>query len=323
MTKIRKFLHFNAWTLLLDILAVNAAYFGALIVRFFVAFRLSPSIGNYMEMFFRFTPFYTVMAIAVFFFFRLYGGMWVYAGLNDMNRIICANAITALIHVVGTLLSVGRMPISYYLIGAFLQFLFICIIRFGYRFINMEKKRIEKNRQERVPAFVVGSGDYGRKALSYLEDNTVFKPVAIVGTDGGRSMNGVPGIPMEALEEQIKSKGIKAVFIADESLTHEQREAIRKAAGEIMVKDYTGYLTNLSGSLPVSSVLEVAQGPVTLMVKGKTRQFATAEEALSTLTQRYEVKRISTPLIELEKGTTDESWIQEYSDETGEDVSFF
>ena len=28
-------------------------------------------------------------------------------------------------------------------------------------------------------------------------------------------------------------------------------------------------------------------------------------------------------LIELEEGTTDESWIQEYSDETGEDVSFF
>ena len=43
MSKIRKFLHYNAWTLLLDILAVNVAYFGALIVQFFVAFKFDPS----------------------------------------------------------------------------------------------------------------------------------------------------------------------------------------------------------------------------------------------------------------------------------------
>ena len=48
---------------------------------------------------------------------RLYGGMWRYAGLNDMNRIIGANFCTTVVMVMGTLLFIRRMQITYYAIG--------------------------------------------------------------------------------------------------------------------------------------------------------------------------------------------------------------
>ena len=76
--KLKNFFRFNAWVLLLDIVAVNLAYYGALVIRFYNAFWQPTNIGYYLEYFYRFTPWYTVLAIAVFFLFRLYDGMWVY-----------------------------------------------------------------------------------------------------------------------------------------------------------------------------------------------------------------------------------------------------
>ena len=94
----------DLWIMLLDIIAVNAAYFLALMVRLYVNFEWREVARDYyLPAFIRFAPVYTVLVILVFAAFRLYGGMWRYAGMNDMNRIICASAVTAVIQVVGTL----------------------------------------------------------------------------------------------------------------------------------------------------------------------------------------------------------------------------
>lgn len=321
MKKLKNFIENDLWILFLDIIAVNASYYMALLIRFFIAFRFTSSLGHYMEYFYRFTPFYTVLAILVFAGFRLYGGMWRYAGLNDMNRIITANIVTAIIHVAGTLLFVARMPISYYLLGAFIQLFAIMVIRFSYRFIEMEKSRLERRKGEHVPALVVGSGEYGQKIVHYLYDNTPFRAVAIAGEDSGRFMDGIPIVPMEDIQKQIENKKIQAIFIADENLTKEQRKALYATGLE--VQDYTGYLSNLSGVLPLSSLLEVTEGPVTIVIKGKEKVYPSAQDARNSLVERYDVKSVQSPRIELRKSYTDESWIQEYEEETGEDVSFF
>ena len=131
MKKIWSSIAKDLWVAILDIIAVNAAYFLALLVRFYVNFEFRPTVTYYLTDFWTFAPFYTVLAIAIFAAFRLYGGMWRYAGMNDMNRIILANLASTLFMVVGTLIFVRRMPISYYVIGAFLQFFMIASIRFA------------------------------------------------------------------------------------------------------------------------------------------------------------------------------------------------
>ena len=85
--------------------------------RFYVNFEFRPTVHHYIDDFIFFAPWYSVLAIAVFIFFRLYGGMWRYAGINDLNRIIFANLATTVIQVVGTLIIGKRMPITYYIIG--------------------------------------------------------------------------------------------------------------------------------------------------------------------------------------------------------------
>ena len=78
----------DLWVMLLDIIAVNLSYFLALMIRFYVNFEFRPTVTYYLTDFWTFTPFYTVAVIVIFACFRLYGGMWRYAGMNDMNRIM-------------------------------------------------------------------------------------------------------------------------------------------------------------------------------------------------------------------------------------------
>ena len=92
----------NALIVVLDIAAVNAAYYIALNARFYGYSNLSELFQQKLTVWMHFTPIYTVICLLVFGFFRLYSGMWKYAGMHDFNRILFASVVTSLIHAIGT-----------------------------------------------------------------------------------------------------------------------------------------------------------------------------------------------------------------------------
>lgn len=255
------------WLILaLDIIAVNAAYFLALLLRFYVNYEFRPTVSFYLTDFLTFAPFYTVLCIAVFFFFRLYGGMWQYAGINDMNRIIGASVVTAVLHVVGTALFIRRMPITYYIIGAILQFLFITLIRFGYRIWLVEKKKIASSKKQGAPSMVIGAGEAARRVIRDLDDSDAFSPVCVLDSKGGvygKMMDGIPvygGI--DRLTNAINQYGIKNIFIADPLLQPKLKSEIEKICKEkdIDLQDY-GYSIYLSGNEELAETREVVAEP--------------------------------------------------------------
>ena len=326
MKKFWKSIPKDLWIVILDIIAVNAAYFLALILRFYVNFEFRPTVSYYLTDWLHFTPFYTVLAIITFVVFKLYGGMWRYAGINDMNRIIGASLVTTIIQVVGTLIFIRRMPITYYVIGAILQFFFIVLIRFGYRILLVEKKKVADRRTPAVPCMVIGAGETARKAIHHLEDTPFRATIAIDEKSAGKTIDGVP-IAANYVE---MLSSVKAVFIADPELSAEKKREIRQKAEEqgIEFQDYTGYLNNLGGRIPVSSLLELAKGPVTLVAEGKEQSFNSGDEALQTLKERYEIQSIEGMKISLSKPNATayvgyEAWAKQHKEETGEEVSFF
>ena len=84
------------WMLALDALAVNLSFLLALQVRYRVNGTFSDKAASHMTAFQQFAPYYTVLCLLIFIAFRLYGGVWKYAGFNDLNRILGATAISAL-----------------------------------------------------------------------------------------------------------------------------------------------------------------------------------------------------------------------------------
>ena len=88
------FIKGDLWVILLDIIAVNISHFLALLIRFFVGGKFYLTLRTLPYIYSKFAPFYTIFCLLVFFFFKLYGGMWRYAGLNDINRIAGASVVT-------------------------------------------------------------------------------------------------------------------------------------------------------------------------------------------------------------------------------------
>ena len=295
----------DLWIVLLDIIAVNAAYLLALLVRFYVNFEFRGVAQDYyLPAFLRFAPIYTVLCFIVFVAFKLYGGMWRYAGINDMNRIIGASLVTAVIQIIGTTFiftpeKYGHMPITYYAIGAVLQFLFITLIRFGYRILLVEKKKMAGKNIPAVPSMVIGAGETARKAIHHLED-TPFRPTVIVDEkSAGKTLDGIEVVS----DFNAALTKVRAVFIADPNLSAEKRKEIKEACDTagIELQDYTGYLSNLGGRIPTSSLLELVKGKITLVIDGKETEFASGEEALKSLKDRYEIKSIEGAKVELIK----------------------
>ena len=130
----------DLWVVLLDIVAVNLAYLIALVLRGALddfAYQGASNIARFFSFHFRFAPVYTCFCLVIFYLFRLYGGLWRYADVSDINRIIGASLASCLVQVVGSVIFIReppyyRMPITYYCIGAALQFIFVSAIRYGF-----------------------------------------------------------------------------------------------------------------------------------------------------------------------------------------------
>lgn len=122
-----------------DLMAVTAAFFLALLLRFDLHFSVIPQ--HYLEPWMKFAPFYAVFCIIVFFALRLYKSIWRFASMKELERVTLATIITCGIHIVLITLILCRMPMSYYIIGTFLQFTFVVGIRFSYRFILLLRTR--------------------------------------------------------------------------------------------------------------------------------------------------------------------------------------
>ena len=94
--------------------------------------------------------------------------------------------------------------------------------------------------------------------------------------------------------EEIEWKNIDAVFVSDLLLQMEQRQNIKEQCEklDIEIQDFTGYSANLGGKLPLTELLSVVSGPVILDVNGVEMTFGSREEALESLTKKYDVRKI-------------------------------
>ena len=276
----------DLWVVVLDVVAVNLSYYLALLIRFYVNFQLRPvAVDRYLPALVSFAPFYTVACLLVFGAWHLYGGLWRYAGINDMNRIILANLCTTVIQVTGTMVFFTRMPITYYLIGGVLQFSFIVIIRFGYRVLLVEKRRLRS--KGKINTVVVGSGENGHRVVKNLEETDSYKPVAIYSSSGSGVMDGIP------ITNTLLLDGVGAVFIADPLLSTEERHRIREMCGDqVDLFDYTGYFSNLGGRLSLTELLATIRGAVKIDIDGQESVYDSGEAALSSLTEKYTVEDI-------------------------------
>lgn len=327
--------------MLCDMIVVNLSYYLALVIRFYVnnEFR-AVALDRYLPAFWTFAPWYTALCILVFALFRLYNNRWKHAGLHDLNSIFAASAITAVCHVAGTLAFVDRMPITYYSIGAVLQFLLITASRFAYRLFVLEGNRIRRLTSAKMNVMIVGVGETARILRSQIESDStnVARPVCVFSyheTSVGNMINGLPVLTdVGKLADHIRKYQVECVILADSLMPAEIRRKIRETCqtSSVEVQDFSGFLTNESCLVTLKMLMEYSFGAVEIRMDGYVQSFQNGEQALMAYPGKYEVKQIYAKAdvlgVEITRKTvilndTNEDWIKDAENKNGEEISFF
>lgn len=326
---------------LFDIFAVNFSYFIALVIRFYVNHEFNIWAVKYVPAFLTFAPWYTAACLVVFAVFQLYNSRWKYAGLNDMNRILAANVVTWAIQILGSAIFVQRMPVTYYVLGAVIQFCLIAVSRFSYRLFLMERNQVRSRKAgTAIPVMIVGVGDTSHMVRRHLERDVenAARPVCLVDFRGdgfGSLQEGLPVINgVDRLPDAIGKYGVECVILADSTMPDQVRKTIRSicAQRKVEVQDFAGYFQDSHGAVTLRNLMEYTRGEVELVVNGKSQTFANGEQAVLSVTGKYVVKSVcakdSRLVVELQKdilvpNDVKAEWVQNYEKQTGEDISFF
>ena len=321
-----------------DILAVNLAHFMALVIRFYVASEFHSVAPHYIQAYSRYAIYYTAFCLIVFCCLKLYSGIWKYAGFNDLNRILGASAICFAAHVAGTLMFSSRMPITFYCIGAALQFCLITASRFSYRLLLAEKNKVFGNKNAQTRAMVVGTGPTAKTVIRELEQEEDIRLMCVLNYRNaglGSLFNGVPVVDgVENLKAAIEKYQINYVNIASASMPQEIRNQIKDICKELNVEaqDYTGFFQSTGGHIAFRSLVECTDGPVELVIQGKHLNFDDGKQAMRAVVGRYMVKSVSADddvlVIELDdysvvQNDLNADWVRDQEKETGEAISFF
>ncbi len=247
-----------------DIIAVNFSYFLGLWLRFDLQYSNIPR--EYLSAFLKFAPVYTVAVVIVFYILRLYNSLWRFASFDELNRIFAASVITTVIQIVGITALFVRMPFSYYVVGAATQFALITVVRFAYRFINMERARREQGARSRHNVMVIGAGAAGQTILRELQNSKEVSGKACCVIDDNpnkwnRYMDGVPVVGgRDSIMEMAKKYKIDEIFFAIPTASIEDKRDILNICKETGcdMKSLPGLYQLANGDVSLSKLKPVA-----------------------------------------------------------------
>ena len=254
----------SLYLVIYDIFVVNASYLLALWLRFDTKFSLIPEV--YLYSFLKFTPFYTVLCLVIFWRLRLYNSIWRFASYDELLRCILSSVITSLIQIIGITVFVQRMPITYYFIGAVLQFGLIVGIRFSYRFILLLRGRNLKSDVPGVNCMLIGAGNAGQMILREIRNSQEIneKVCCIIDDNPNKWNRYVEGIPVvggrDDILANVEKYEIRKIYIAIPTATAENRRDILNICKETEceLKNLPGMYQLASGEVSIKDMRDVA-----------------------------------------------------------------
>lgn len=249
--------------MLYDIVAVNLAYFLALWIRFDCKF--SSIDERYLQNYIHFTAIYTVFCLGVFWALHLYKSIWRYASFTELMRVLTSSFLTAVFHAVAITLLFGRMPASYYLFGALIQFLLIIGVRFSYRFILLERSRRSISRSA-DPTMLIGAGSAGQMILRDIirAKETDLDVKCIIDDNPNKWNRYLEGVPIVGGREDIlvsvEKYRIKKILVAIPSASAEDQREILNICNETgcELKMLPGIYQLVNGEISVDKMRDVA-----------------------------------------------------------------
>lgn len=220
--------------LLADSLIILISYFTALLLRFDFVFSSIPK--EYLTGYLWSMPFWIISTVVVFYICRLYHSIWRLASVAELQMILIAYAVLAVVYSVGMLFMEMRMPRSYYFIGFLLSFLLTTGMRFSYRilrfYINSSTTELNSEKTEKEHIMVIGAGAAGQALIKEIinSDKLDAQVVCIIDdnpTKYGRILEGITIVgDRYQIPEMVKKYRVSRIIYAIPAASPEDRKAI-------------------------------------------------------------------------------------------------
>lgn len=255
------------YLLIYDIVTINFSYFIGLWLRFDLQYSKIPS--EYLMAFIKFAPFYTAFSIIVFYMMHMYNSLWRFASFNELTSIMMATVVTGTAHVVGITLFVRRMPIAYYVFGICAQFIFTTGIRFGYRFVNLERARREKTEKSahvKHHVMVIGAGAAGMTVLRELHNSRELtsRACCVIDDNSNKWNRFIEGTPIvggrDTILENVEKYDIDTIMLTMPSASAKDKRDILNICKETNceLKNLPGIYQLANGEVLLSKMKSVA-----------------------------------------------------------------
>lgn len=269
---VKEKLHIRHWhevgiyLMIYDFTAVCFSYFAALWIRFDGSINAIP--GKYFTAYKEFILIYAVICILIFSMLRLYHSIWRFASYNELRRVAWSSIITALLHTVGITIFYHRMPISYYLFGAVIQFVMILGVRFSYRFILLEREKREnyKKKDNVNRVMVIGAGAAGQMILREImhSKETEDRAYCIIDDNPNKWERMIEGVPVvggrDSILWAVEKYKINKIYLAIPSANAEVKREILNICKETdcELKNLPGVYQFVTGEVSVKAMKKVS-----------------------------------------------------------------
>ncbi|HEX2830043.1 MAG TPA: nucleoside-diphosphate sugar epimerase/dehydratase [Burkholderiales bacterium] len=263
-----------ALALLHDVLACVAAWY----LAYWLRFNLDIPEEHLQRAASR-VPWIVPLNAAIFLAFGLYRGIWRFASLHDLKRIVTAVGVVAIVTAAGFLMARESVPRSVLIMYP----LFLAGIMAGGRiaYRAWKERRLDSLiPTEREPVFVIGTGDAAAALVKELVRRAQWLPVGLFDEDGGKRGRQVHGVRVLGaftdLEQHAERLGVTNAIIAMPEADHSTRRRAVEACRAASLNTLTvpSFEDLVSGRVTVSQVRHVelddllGRDPVVLDVHG-------------------------------------------------------
>ena len=262
--RIKHWQYISILMMVYDFVAVCAAYFLALWLRFDGVYRAIPK--RFIQPYNQFILPCAAVSVLIFLLFRMYNSMWRFASFSELIRTFFGSVISSTLHALLIGIVLRRMPLSYYLIGAVIQFILLAGIRFSFRIFQILKRKREPVEAGAKRIMLIGAGDAAQAILREMShsDKIRDKVVCIIDDNPNKWRRYMDGIPIVGSREEILKAAedykVDEILLAIPSATVQQKRDILAICNETgcKLKQLPGMYQLVKGEVAVSAVKDVS-----------------------------------------------------------------
>ena len=246
----------------LDVMGIILSFGFALWLRFDLRYTTIP--GQYRQGYLWLLPLCLALTRLRNYCRKLYHSIWSYAGVAEVVRALVSSTAVSLLSAVISMKLLIRMPIGFYLIGWILSFVYMCVIRLGYRFLRRLKIKGEKLLSDEN-VMIIGAGAAGTALLKeYTTSSMVRANVRCFIDDNSdknsKYLNGVPIVgDRSCIPEAVKKYNIQRIILAIPTINNREKKVILDICKNTgcLVQTVPGIYQLINGEVTVSQLRPV------------------------------------------------------------------